>query len=332
MINDVTPNLGLPLPHQANDLSDDVSRVRAAFTAIDAQLVEKAALVDGKVPASQLPSFVDDVLEADSFAALPVPGESGKIYVVISGGDENKQFRWSGTGYVEINPSPGSTDAVPEGSTNRYFTAQRARDAQVTASETVFGLVKVGANLVIDPDGKLSAPGYSSSTQTFEIIDIVAASGQTSFGVTGGYVVGYVQVLLNGVELMADDYTATDGVNVVLATGASAGDALRVRKWSQFNVALVQPLLVPQKIPVTTTTATAVVGKLYSLENAAATRLLLPAETAYWDVVWVLSANGRTDNSVGYSDLPVMGLSEDMKLDLPIVYQLRNVGSQWRIL
>ena len=44
---------------------------------------------DGKVPSSQLPSYVDDVIEAANFAALPATGEAGKIYVTL---DDNKSF------------------------------------------------------------------------------------------------------------------------------------------------------------------------------------------------------------------------------------------------
>lgn len=56
----------------------------------------------GKVPSSQLPSFVDDVIEVDDYAHLPITGESGKIYVTK---DTNKTYRWSGTAYVEISES-----------------------------------------------------------------------------------------------------------------------------------------------------------------------------------------------------------------------------------
>lgn len=57
---------------------------------------------DGKVPSSQLPSYVDDVLEFPSKSAFPATGESGKIYVAL---DTNLTYRWSGTAYVEISPS-----------------------------------------------------------------------------------------------------------------------------------------------------------------------------------------------------------------------------------
>lgn len=57
---------------------------------------------NGKVPANQLPSYVDDVLEYGTFNTFPVTGEDGKIYVAQ---DTNLTYRWSGTRYVEISQS-----------------------------------------------------------------------------------------------------------------------------------------------------------------------------------------------------------------------------------
>lgn len=57
---------------------------------------------NGKVPSSQLPSYVDDVLEYDSLSAFPATGETGKIYIAK---DTNKTYRWSGTAYTEISAS-----------------------------------------------------------------------------------------------------------------------------------------------------------------------------------------------------------------------------------
>lgn len=78
---------------------------------------------DGKVPSSQLPSYVDDVIEAyivSGATALSagwlsatsggsaLTPETGKIYVVLSSGEYlNKTYRWSGTTYVEISSAPG---------------------------------------------------------------------------------------------------------------------------------------------------------------------------------------------------------------------------------
>ena len=64
---------------------------------------------DGKVPATQLPSYVDDVIEVSSFNNLPATGESGKIYVTT---DTNDIYRWSGSGYIEIAVSAGTADTA----------------------------------------------------------------------------------------------------------------------------------------------------------------------------------------------------------------------------
>jgi hypothetical protein len=116
----------------------------------------------GKVPSAQLPSYVDDVVEGANLAAFPGSGETGKIYVAL---DTNKTYRWSGSAYVEISASPGSTDAVTEGGTNLYFTNARAR-AAVSAS------------------GSLS---YNSSTGVFSY---TAPTNVSSFTNDSGYLTG----------------------------------------------------------------------------------------------------------------------------------------------
>lgn len=58
--------------------------------------------LDGVINASNLPSYVDDVLEYENKTSFPTTGEAGKIYVDK---DTNLTYRWSGTAYVEISPS-----------------------------------------------------------------------------------------------------------------------------------------------------------------------------------------------------------------------------------
>ena len=79
---------------------------------------------NGLVPSSQLPSYVDDVIEAyatydisetgklsniklysDPDHAKPITGESGKIYLNITQDEPSYQFRWSGTQFVDSNTS-----------------------------------------------------------------------------------------------------------------------------------------------------------------------------------------------------------------------------------
>jgi hypothetical protein len=91
-----------------------------------------------KIDATYLPSYVDDVEEYANLAAFPVTGETGKIYVAI---DTGFIYRWSGSAYVEINPSAVTsvngevgvvvldTDDIDEGSSNLYYTQTRFDDA-----------------------------------------------------------------------------------------------------------------------------------------------------------------------------------------------------------
>lgn len=57
---------------------------------------------NGTVPSSQLPSYVNDILEYTSNALFPTIGESGKIYLNTT---SNLTYRWSGTVYAEVSPS-----------------------------------------------------------------------------------------------------------------------------------------------------------------------------------------------------------------------------------
>ena len=95
-------------------------------TEVDGKLGKKADLINGLIPSSQLPSYVDDVLEYNTRAQFPTTWEKGKIYIAI---DDDSQWRWTGTAYKKMVSSPWSTDAIPEGSQNLYFTPERAKGA-----------------------------------------------------------------------------------------------------------------------------------------------------------------------------------------------------------
>jgi hypothetical protein len=106
----------------------------------------------GKVPASLLPGYVDDVLEYSELATFPVTGETGKMYIAI---DTGKSYRWTGSVYVEISASPGSTDAVTEGSTNLYFTTDRVLATLLTGVSFAVGTAIVAGDTILAAMGKL---------------------------------------------------------------------------------------------------------------------------------------------------------------------------------
>lgn len=86
--------------HAASEITglSDALALKADASSITA----KADLVDGKVPTSQLPSFVDDIVEYAGVANFPTTGETGKIYVDTSA---NTIYRWGGSDYVQIPTS-----------------------------------------------------------------------------------------------------------------------------------------------------------------------------------------------------------------------------------
>lgn len=110
----------------------------------------------GKVPVAQLPSYVDDVVEYDTLALFPSPGEAGKIYVARN---TNFQYRWpaGGTDYVQLVSSPGTTDAVTEGTVNKYWTAARTLGTALAGLVTSSAVAIQATDTIIQAFGKLQA-------------------------------------------------------------------------------------------------------------------------------------------------------------------------------
>lgn len=93
-------------PHKVNKSQVGLSNVTndAQVKRSEMGVASGVATLDsnGKVPSSQLPSYVDDVLEYTNKANFPTTGETGKIYIDNT---TNLTYRWGGSQYVEISPS-----------------------------------------------------------------------------------------------------------------------------------------------------------------------------------------------------------------------------------
>lgn len=176
-VNDVTSNLSIPIPNVGNQITYDITRLRDALNAIDGYLntnatniatkessVNKGAAngyaplgADSKVPAINLPSYVDDVLESANLAALPATGEIGKIYVTL---DNNKIFRWSGSVYIEISPTVGNADTATKLSTARTIAAT----GDATYSVSFDGSADVTAAITLANSGVTAGTVNSTAT------------------------------------------------------------------------------------------------------------------------------------------------------------------------
>lgn len=67
----------------------------------------------GLVPSTQLPSYVDDVVEIATYADLPVTGETSKIYIVVAdetSGNNTSSYRWSGSAYAMVSNTLSASD------------------------------------------------------------------------------------------------------------------------------------------------------------------------------------------------------------------------------
>jgi len=118
---------------------------------------------NGKVPSSQLPSYVDDVLEYSAKSSFPATGEAGKIYVDTS---TNKTWRWSGTTYVEISPSLalGTTSSTAFRGDYGNTAYNHATDSSRLTTATSSGLYKVAS----------TAQGHIASLTAVQKSDITA--------------------------------------------------------------------------------------------------------------------------------------------------------------
>lgn len=150
-INQLTGNFGINWGEITGTLSNQ--------TDLNTALGLKADLVGGKVPSSQLPSYVDDVVEVANYAALPVTGETGKIYITL---DTNLIYRWTGSTYVEIKDTSAVWGAITGtlSSQTDLQSALNAKDAVLTFNSPL----SRSTNTISIPAATSSANGYLTST------------------------------------------------------------------------------------------------------------------------------------------------------------------------
>jgi hypothetical protein len=139
----------------------------------------------GKVPSSQLPSFVDDVLEYASLSSFPTTGESGKIYVAL---DTNKTYRWSGTTYTIISDTLalGETTGTAYDGAKGKLNAQNiaSLDARVGSVETKSNTNSTNITNIINGTtkvGKATTADNFSSSKKITINGDVSGSVETDF-------------------------------------------------------------------------------------------------------------------------------------------------------
>lgn len=137
----------MAIPTKTSELENDSNFQTASQVAaiIQTNTTNKADLVDGLVPSNQLPSYVDDVIEANSKTSFPETGEQGKIYVDTS---TNIIYRWSGSTYIEItNPIDyASTEEATAGTNDtKVMTPLKTKSAIDNSLTTVNAAIQKNA-------------------------------------------------------------------------------------------------------------------------------------------------------------------------------------------
>ena len=193
------------------DNTSDVNKPIATATQIALNLKEDKAnkgIANGYVPLNAstlidsiyLPSYVDDIIEVADFASLPLTGETGKIYITL---DDNKQYRWSGSVYVNMT------------------------DTTIPSLQEVTDVESITTNpVIVNTIGTTALQVYSDTNNG------VIAGSDSGVGLAA-YSISYLGALISstsgtGAIIVSDSGT---GLNVITTNGIG-----QIIDTSQFNI------------------------------------------------------------------------------------------------
>jgi len=140
------------------------------------------------------------------------------------------------SGVISIGQSVGTSDTVT------FNNLTVSTTATIPYDNTISGLTATNIQSAITELNTLVGGGNIGSQANYEIYEFTATGNQTTFDISTqgspapSYDPGYIQVFMNGVLLSETDYTAVDGSNVVLSTGATAGQLISIITLDSFNI------------------------------------------------------------------------------------------------
>jgi phage-related tail fiber protein len=261
----------------------------------------------GLVPSSQLPSYVDDVLEYAALASFPATGETGKIYVAIG---TSKIYRWTGSVYIEISPVIGNSDTATKLSTARTISIT----GDATWSVSFDGSANSTGALTLAASG-VTAGTYNNVATQVRPFTVDDKGRVTSIGTAVTITPAWSSITSKPTTLAgygitdasASAHTHTiDDLTDVTVTSVASGNFLRHNGSAWVNTALVAadiPSIDASKI----TSGTLTVG---TSGNAATATILATSRTISitGDATWSVSFNGSA-NATGAITLAASGVA-----------------------
>ena len=175
----------------------------------------------GLVPSTQLPSYVDDVLEFANLAALPATGETGKIYVTL---DTNKIYRWSGATYIEVSPTVGTIWGGITGTLANQTDLQNALNAKQASLTGTGFVVSTSGTITYDTSTYYLASNPNSYIALTALSSTATGLTYTNttgvFSLTGGYAIPTTASATNW------DTAYTNRITSLTVTGSSGASTL----------------------------------------------------------------------------------------------------------
>lgn len=192
------------------DSSGNVSIVNDSHTHSNSTITSlDASKLTGIIPTSLLPSYVDDVIEVANYNALPLTGESGKIYVDLA---TNLTYRWSGSAYVEVSPGTSVTysQTLTSGTEIGKITVDGITTTLYTPEETFVVTLSTddSGSYIADKTYEEILAAYNAN----KFIRVVAADGKTQllFDLgTDSFIFTVINAKSRNVYTMASDSTVT---------------------------------------------------------------------------------------------------------------------------
>jgi hypothetical protein len=201
---------------QTNIGNETTARINAD-SAINTALASKADLVGGLVPASQLPSYVDDVIDAyivgtylsagwlsKTVGGAALTPETGKIYIVLTAGSyQNKEYRWSGSTYAVIS----DTLALGETSSTAYRgdRGKTAYDHSQITTGNPHGVTKSDVTL-----GNVPNVSTNNQTPSYTVASTLAAlSSGEILSIAFGKIAKAISSLISHIDNVANPHGVT---------------------------------------------------------------------------------------------------------------------------